>query len=436
MHPPPRGCAGPVTHPDPLMRVCFVSRRYFPAISGMSVYAQNLVGQLTAMGHDVTMVSQYREDPAGIGIYGGGPPPVVPGVTVHGLRSLGEERAPLGKPADFERDVAEMVDTIVAAHERAAFDVIHAQYAYPTGLAALEASARLGVPNVVSIQGGDGHWVGACCATHEAAMQAVLTGAMRLLIGSRSFAREVEGNHGTPLERFTIVPGAVDVARFTARDDPGGLADPPRLLYHGRVDRRKGALEFLDAAVALARHRPLTIVMSGIGPDLEPAKAHAGALGLPVEFTGYADYAAAPAAYRRGDIFVSPTHAEGFSNTILEAMASGLPIVSCDTVGVIDCLRDGDNALLVPVSDHDALVAAIARLVDDGPLRRRLAERALQEVRTTYAWPTIARTIAAVYDEVVREPVDDGWRAHYDPARQTLANADPTCRFRERPHLL
>ena len=57
------------------MRICFISRRFFPAISGMSVYAQNLLRQLVAGGHDITMISQYRGDAAGARVYGGGPPP-------------------------------------------------------------------------------------------------------------------------------------------------------------------------------------------------------------------------------------------------------------------------------------------------------------------------------------------------------------------------
>ena len=60
-------------------RVCFVSRRFFPAISGMSIYAINLLRQLVARGHDVTMISQYRGDEFGKGVYGGGPPPDVSG---------------------------------------------------------------------------------------------------------------------------------------------------------------------------------------------------------------------------------------------------------------------------------------------------------------------------------------------------------------------
>ena len=73
------------------MRICFISRRYFPAVSGMSVYAQNLLKQLTLLGHDVTMISQYRGDEAGTRVYGGGPPPPLEGVKVIGLEALGEQ---------------------------------------------------------------------------------------------------------------------------------------------------------------------------------------------------------------------------------------------------------------------------------------------------------------------------------------------------------
>ena len=184
------------------MRICFVSRRYFPAISGMSVYAQNLLRELVAAGHDVTMVSQYRGDAFGTRVYGGGPPPPVEGVRVIGLEQRGEQAG-----GDFERDIAEMVEVVAAEHAREPFDVLHAQYGYPTGWAVLLASRRLGVPNVVSIQGGDGHWVGSCCETHRLAMRAVLDHANALLIGGASFVKEVCDRLGSDPARFTIVPG-------------------------------------------------------------------------------------------------------------------------------------------------------------------------------------------------------------------------------------
>ena len=410
------------------MRVCFVSRRFFPAISGMSVYARNLLRELVAAGHDVTMVSQYRGDPFGTRVYGGGPPPPVPGVKVIGLEALGEQSG-----GDFEADVDRMVETVAAEHRAKPFDVLHAQYGYPTGWAVLLASRVLGVPNVVSIQGGDGHWVGSCCETHRLAMRNVLDHANALLIGGRSFRAEVCDRLGCDPARFTLVPGAVDTARFApaAGREPGDAASPPRLLYHGRVDRRKGVLDFLDA-LALLRERsvPFAATVSGIGPDVEASRDKAAELGLSedaVRFTGYADYERAPDLYRQADVFVSPTYAEGFSNTILEAMAAGLPVVSTDTVGVADCLRDGENGLLVQPGDVPALAKALARIVEDDPLRRRIAATGLEECRRVYSWNAVGRTIMDVYERVRSELPDRG----FDPDLPLYP-----CRFRAEPHLL
>ena len=409
------------------MRVCFISRRFFPAISGMSVYAANLLRELVERGHDVTLVSQYRDDSEGRGVYGGGPPPEVPGVRVMGLEARGERDG-----GDFERDIEEMVRTISAEHEREPFDILHAQYGYPTGLAALEASKITGVPNAVSIQGGDGHWVGSCCATHDRAMKAVLGHAGALLIGSRSFAEEVQDNHGVAPEDFTIIPGAVDTRRFRPADEDrvGELSAEPALVYHGRVDARKGILDLLHAMKILAgRGSRARLVVSGIGPDVQAAKDLASGLGLDgrVEFSGYAPYEATPGVYRAHDVFVSPTYAEGFSNTILEAMASGLPVVSTNTTGVVDCLADGENALLCEPGATEALADTLQRMLADDGMRRRLARTALAEARRIYSWPAIAARIEEVYNSLSGTVPDTNW---------TLEETIEPCRFRKTPHLL
>ena len=113
------------------MRICFISRRFFPAISGMSVYAANLLRELVAGGHDVVMISQYRNDPAGSAVYGGGPPPAVPGVKTIGLESLGEQEVGHDRPADFEADIAAMVEAVDLEHAARPIDLVHAQYGYP-----------------------------------------------------------------------------------------------------------------------------------------------------------------------------------------------------------------------------------------------------------------------------------------------------------------
>ena len=402
------------------MRVCFVSRRFFPAISGMSIYAINLLRQLVARGHDVTMLSQYRGDAFGKGVYGGGPPPDVPGVKIVGLEQLGEQDG-----GDFERDIDTIVTRIEKEHSTQPFDVLHAQYGYPTGWATLIAGRRLGLPVVVSIQGGDGHWVGSCCETHRMAMVRVLDEADAVLIGGESFAREVHERLGTAMERFTYIPGAVDTDRFVPAETPP--PGPISILYHGRVDRRKGVLDFIEAGTRLTGD--WQAVISGIGPDLEPARTLVAERRLSdrIRFSGYAEYADVPAIYRQHHIFASPTYAEGFSNTILEAMASGLAIVSCHAVGVSDCLRDGENGLLVQPGDIAAQAAALQRLIDDRTERRRLADAALAECKATYSWDVVGGMIADIYRQV---------RAPGEAAFDEQLPHDPDCRFRAEPHLL
>ena len=288
------------------MRICFLSRRYFPAVSGMSVYARNMTKALADRGHEIVMISQYREDEKGVGIYGGGPPPDEPWMEVEGLRSLGEEQATAEIPADFEKDMREMIATAEKHNAEKPFDLVHAQYCYPNGLVALELSRRWNVPNVTSIQGGDGHWVGLCCETHKHAMDAVLQHAMALIIGCKSFADEVSENHDIPLERFTIIPGATNTQQFKPEKAPGTVQNPVRLLYHGRVDQRKGVLDFIEAGKILSdQNIDVKLIISGIGPDMEAAKNRSKTLKIDqkTEFLGMVSYKNAPDVYHKGDIF-------------------------------------------------------------------------------------------------------------------------------------
>ena len=404
----------------------------------MSVYARNMTKALADRGHEIVMISQYREDEKGVGIYGGGPPPREPWMQVHGLRSLGEEQATEHVPADFEADMQEMINVAITHHWEKPFDVVHAQYCYPTGLAALEVSSRLNIPNVVSIQGGDGHWVGLCCDTHHEAMQAVLNHAMSLVIGCQSFADEVVENHGVPPSRLTIVPGATNVDQFKPTQEIGALRDPVRLLYHGRVDQRKGALDFVRAGRQLLdAGEHVRLLISGIGPDVVPAQELVRELTMNdhVDFSGAVPYDEAATAYGRGDLFVSPTYAEGFSNTILEAMASGLPIVSTQSVGVVDCLTDGVNAALVEPGDVDGLTQAIRTMIHDDAYRIRLAQQAYDDVLTKYSWPVVAEQLERIYQQLVATDVDTRWKEQLDIDAE-VEEADLSCRFRQNPHLL
>ncbi|RZM09451.1 MAG: glycosyltransferase, partial [Sphingomonas sp.] len=122
----------------------------------------------------------------------------------------------------------------------------------------------------------------------------------------------------------------------------------------------------------------------------------------------------------------SPTYAEGFSNTILEAMACGLAVVSCHAVGVVDCVRDGENGVLTAPGDVPALVVSLTRVITDTSLRTRLATAALEECRRVYSWDAVGQQIVGVYRDLRDRP---------QTAFDTELPMTP-CRFRSEPHLL
>ena len=376
--PRPRGRAGDDRHPA-RVRVCFVSRRFWPAISGMSVYAENLLRELVAAGHEVTMLSQYRGDPEGMGVYGGGPPPDVDGVTVVGMEAHGEQDG-----GDFEADVAALRDEILA---RAPFDVIHAQYGYPTGLAALRAARALGVPCVVSIQGGDGHWVGSCCGTHERAMRAVLDGADALLIGSRSFARG--GARAAPHAARALHhrPGGRGPDALHQQSRPRARLPRPR-----RPSERRARLSARRAARRAAdrlRHRPRPAAGEGPRGGARPRRAVARPGPLR---RGAGRVRARPrlrvAHLRRGVLQHDP-RGDGVRprlRVLPRRRRRRLPA------------RRGERAAGRAGGHRGAACGA----APDPRRRVRCASgwplRALEEARTIYGWPTVAQQIMAAYD--------------------------------------
>ena len=283
-------------------------------------------------------------------------------------------------------------------------------------------------------------------------IRTVLDRADAVLIGSQTFAQEVTEHHGTLSERCTLIGGATDTGAFTPGPDDRHAGELDRdgdgvttLLFHGRVDRRKGVLDLLHALAVLREEgRAVRLIVSGIGPDVGAVTELVGQLGLQdaVEQTGYTPYADAPKVYRRGDVFVSPTQSEGFSNTILEAMASGLPVVTTRTVGVVDCVQDGRNGLLHEVGDVEELVATLRRLLDDPPLARTLAAQALTEVREKWSWPALTQRIEDVYDLVLGATGDTSWTLLPAAQRPTSGGrgVEPAegsdCPYLTAPHLL
>ena len=113
-----------------------------------------------------------------------------------------------------------------------------------------------------------------------------------------------------------------------------------------------------------------------------------------MHFTGYVPFDDLPAIYNLADFFVFPSLYEGFGLPVVEAMASGLPVLTSNTSSLGEIARDA--AETVDPSDTDAMIDAIRRLATDASLRRDLAERGLARSRA-FSWTQTAREMLAVY---------------------------------------
>lgn len=177
----------------------------------------------------------------------------------------------------------------------------------------------------------------------------------------------------------------------------GGKPDAPLIITVGRLAPEKRIAMLRPLAKALPQVR-LAIV--GDGPARE-ALEHQFA-NTPTVFTGYLRGADLAAAYASADIFVLTGANETFGNVVLEAMASGLPVVVPNTGGPLDHVRHGVNGLLYDAEDSEALIAQVARLVDDPPVALRLgaAGRAYAE---TQSWESVLDGLIADWQTIVRQ---------------------------------
>jgi glycosyltransferase involved in cell wall biosynthesis len=207
-----------------------------------------------------------------------------------------------------------------------------------------------------------------------------------------------------PTDRITrLFPGAAPAyaAVFPQRDYR--LAD--RLLVFGTWLPRKGLADIVAAFVTLASLRSdLKLLMMGLGFQPEVVlESFPVCLRGRVEFVPSATEAEFAAQMLKAAVYLIPSLFEGTPLTLMEAMATGLPVVGTATCGMKDVIRDGVNGLLVPIRNPVALAAAINQLLSDAQLREQLGRQAHADVMANYTWDRVAHPIRIVYQEFARQ---------------------------------
>jgi glycosyltransferase involved in cell wall biosynthesis len=180
-------------------------------------------------------------------------------------------------------------------------------------------------------------------------------------------------------------------------------AGHPVLLFLGRLREKKGVFDLLRAMpTVLERHSGTRLVLAGDG-DARAVHTLAAELGVTacLDLPGWIDGADKDAALARADVLVLPSHFEGLPICVLEAMATGVPVVATAAGGIPYALDGGRCGVLVATADSAALAAALVALLDDAPRRAALAHAAHRRALDLFSVNSVVGDLEALWGEIL-----------------------------------
>ena len=268
------------------------------------------------------------------------------------------------------------------------FDLVHSFFAIPSGPSGLLLARRGGVPHVLSVLGGDIYDPSKALSPHRTpflkqTVRWVINGSNRTVAESEDLVKRTCQSFGAhSVDRIPLAFKPPVFQRIARKDLGLGLKEADIVLIAvGRLVERKG-IEQLIKVLSEIKNRRVQLVVVGDGPLRGKLRAQAEVAQLTerVHFTGFVSDQRKWELLSNADLFVSTTAHEGFGIVFLEAMESGLPIVSYNCGGHVDFLTK-DIAYLIPVGNLGLFKEKVLGLCENGDLRKRMVKTAREEAK-------------------------------------------------------
>ncbi len=372
-----------------VQRVALFTEAFLPKVDGVSRTALLTIRHLQRSGRDLIVFAPH-------------PAPLhIEGTPIYSVPSL-------WLPSYPETRVALLWLPILAQLRRFQPDLIHLFSPFTLGMLGMLGGGALHVPVVANYQTDLPGYARSYGAPHfaplfEALLRFIHNGCTLNLVPTQVSLDELRAWH---FKRLRLWGRGVDTARFTpsrrtaawqARLLGGREAARGVALYVGRMAREK----HLESLSALAADSSIALTLIGGGNHLPQVQQTLTENGRSAHFIGHLIGNDLADAYAAADVFVFPAVRETFGQVILEAMASGLPVVAADQGGSAALVRHGETGFLVPPHDAEAFRQRTCQLLTDSALRARMsaAARAYAE---QHAWSAVMRDLECYYAEALR----------------------------------
>jgi teichuronic acid biosynthesis glycosyltransferase TuaC len=278
-------------------------------------------------------------------------------------------------------------------------DILHAHFAYPCGLAAVQVARQWGIPCVLTLHGSDVHHYPNANALARARFARALRQMDRVFAVSGALAERAEQLSGC---RPDVLPLGIPLSpasptdRAAARAQLGLPADGTLLLYVGNLCAAKGLHE-LQAALATLADEEVTGILVGEGPLRRRIAATPH-----LRCVGAQPHAQIPLYMAAADLLVLPSYAEGLPTVLVEAGAARLPVIATTVGGIPELLAD-DRGLLIPPRHASAIVQAVRQLRAEPSAARARAMRLDAYVRAHYDMAANTQRLVECYRALLCE---------------------------------
>jgi glycosyltransferase involved in cell wall biosynthesis len=240
------------------------------------------------------------------------------------------------------------------------------------------------IPYIVHVHTGRfGEFLNRASPRLAAALERFFEQSVGVIVLGRDFRSLIEKRFPRLKTKVHLLANATPSRRRTPREVRPG--DRLQLTTVGYIGPNKNTVQLIEALARLKPRTDWVATIAGNG-DIDTARAHVNRLGLAdrVSLPGWIDHAAVQELLDRTDVFVLPSLSEGMPMAILEALSYGVPVVATPVGAIPEVVGHERNGLIIPVGDLDALVEALARLLDDGDLRRSLGQQGLRDHAERY----------------------------------------------------